>query len=228
MNYINDRAEPDYIHGPFSASNDHLSSSPSSDAKLNIMKGWIDTCIQSHDRCRPSAQPCAPRRLIHLIDDGEQRIRLQSPATPVQFAALSYRWGPDEQYKTLKENLSARYKTLDTKVWPKSLKNSLIITRGLGLEYIWIDAICIVRDDTDDWAEEASNMARIYSTAHVALSATSAKDSAEGFLKERSAPFLIESQRRDGSIQEYYARRNNSHTCDLVRKRTDYPLFERG
>jgi hypothetical protein len=227
MNSTNDRAEPDYVYGPFSASND-LSSSPSSDVKLDIMKGWIDTCVQSHDRCRPPANQCVPRRLIHLIDDEQRSIRLHSPATPVQFAALSYRWGPDEQFKTLKENLSARYKILDTSPWPKSLQDSLIIARGLGLQYIWIDAICIVQDDTDDWAEEASNMARIYSTAHVVLSATSAKDSAEGFLKERSAPFLIESQRRDGSIQEYYARRNNSHTCDLVSKRTDYPLFERG
>jgi hypothetical protein len=146
----------------------------------------------------------------------------------VQFAALSYRWGPDDQFKTLKDNLSARYRTLDTKSWPKSLQHSLIVARGLGLQYIWIDAICIIQDDTDEWAEEASNMARIYSTAHVVLSATSANDAAEGFLKERSKPFLIKSERRDGSIQNYYARQNSSHCCDLVSGRNDYPLFKRG
>jgi hypothetical protein len=38
MNSTNDTAEPDYVYGPFSASND-LSSSPSSDVELDIMKG---------------------------------------------------------------------------------------------------------------------------------------------------------------------------------------------
>jgi hypothetical protein len=227
LSLTNGEVEKDYDYGPFSASND-LSSSPSSDVKFDIMKRWIDTCLQSHNHCRPLIQPYVPRRLIQLIDDGERSIRLHSPATPVQFAALSYRWGPDDQFKTLKDNLSARYRVLDTKLWPKSLQDSLIIARGLGLQYIWIDAICIVQDDTDDWAEEASNMVRIYSTAHVVLSATSSKDSAEGFLKERSKPFLIESERGDGSIQKYFARQNSSHCCDLISERTDYPLFKRG
>jgi hypothetical protein len=65
----------------------------SPDFKFDIMQGWIDTCLQSHHRCRPPIQPCVPRRLIHLIDDGERSIRLHSPDGLVQFAALSYRWG---------------------------------------------------------------------------------------------------------------------------------------
>lgn len=37
----------------------------------------------------------------------------------------------------------------------------------LELQYIWINALCIVQDDPEDWKKEAQTMCRLYNAAHI-------------------------------------------------------------
>lgn len=60
------------------------------------------------------------------------------------------------------------------------------MTHRLGLRYLWIDSLCILQDDVDDWRHEGGQMAEIYSKAYVTLAATSASNSADGFYHTRS------------------------------------------
>jgi hypothetical protein len=104
-----------------------------------------------------------PRRVVRLTRHGACLI---SPDNPFTFAALSYCWGSSAQLMTTKRNLAARHSYLDVAALPKTLQDALIVARGLGLEYIWIDSLCIVQDDEQDWAREASCMFDTYSCAH--------------------------------------------------------------
>lgn len=50
----------------------------------------------------------------------------------------------------------------------------------LGFRYIWIDSLCIVQDDAEDWEIQASLMSEIYQDAVLTLAATSSSGDNEG------------------------------------------------
>jgi hypothetical protein len=50
----------------------------------------------------------------------------------------------------------------------------------LGIRYLWIDSLCIVQNDREDWEREAPKMADIYGNSFLTLSATAASNSSEG------------------------------------------------
>lgn len=74
------------------------------------------------------------------------------------------------------------------------MRQAIQATRELGLSYIWIDALCIVQDDPDDWACEAAQMQHVYSNATVTISATASSDASEGLFRPRNdsnGPLLL-------------------------------------
>ncbi|CAI0647251.1 unnamed protein product [Colletotrichum noveboracense] len=65
------------------------------------------------------------------------------------------------------------------------------VTRRLGVRYLWIDSLCIVQDDADDWDREAARMAQVYSQAYVTIATTSAPDGTHGLIrKARDEPLI--------------------------------------
>lgn len=60
-----------------------------------------------------------------------------------------------------------------------------MITRRLGVRYLWIDSLCILQDDNEDWEREAANMAQVYSQPLVTLAASAASDGSQGFLRAK-------------------------------------------
>jgi hypothetical protein len=59
---------------------------------------------------------------------------------------------------TTTSNVSSRYQRLLLTDLPQTLQDAVFMTKALGLEYLWIDSICIVQDDEDEWAMEAAKM----------------------------------------------------------------------
>ncbi|KAF1363709.1 hypothetical protein EJ07DRAFT_162921 [Lizonia empirigonia] len=61
---------------------------------------------------------------------------------------------------------------------PKTFQDAITLTSLLGLRFIWIDSLCIIQNDKEDWATESAKMADIYQHVSLTLSATvSAGDS---------------------------------------------------
>ena len=60
---------------------------------------------------------------------------------------------------------------------PQSFKDAVSITRGLGIQYLWIDSLCIIQDDVSDWETESSRMASVFSCSWLNLAITYAADS---------------------------------------------------
>jgi hypothetical protein len=50
----------------------------------------------------------------------------------------------------------------------------------LGFRYIWIDSLCIVQDDPEDWEVQSALMSEIYQNAILTLAATSSNGDNEG------------------------------------------------
>ncbi|EDU42610.1 tol protein [Pyrenophora tritici-repentis] len=67
-----------------------------------------------------------------------------------------------------------------------SVQDAIWVVQTLGLEYLWIDALCIVQDDSDELTTEISKQAQIYQNGVMTILAGGAHSANEGFLRKRS------------------------------------------
>ncbi|KAK3387353.1 hypothetical protein B0H63DRAFT_364482, partial [Podospora didyma] len=62
----------------------------------------------------------------------------------------------------------------------RAFMDAISATSPLGLEYIWIDCLCIIQDDSDDWLRESSKISKVYGGSVVTISASGATDGSVG------------------------------------------------
>lgn len=62
----------------------------------------------------------------------------------------------------------------------QTFRDAIKITRALGIEYIWIDSLCIIQDSPSDWQAEAVLMESVYSGGTINIAATGAADGRQG------------------------------------------------
>lgn len=131
-----------------------------------------------------------PRRVLDLgcFDGAQPRsgaadIRLVEPAAGQrgQYTALSYCWGGYTECRTLKANLAERLDRIEFHLLPEVYAHAVTVTRGLGIRYLWIDALCIIQDDEADWIREAATMCDVYWNTVCRIAVTDSKSPAEGF-----------------------------------------------
>lgn len=86
----------------------------------------------------------------------------------------------------------------DVEALPKSFQDAINFTRRLraafGVQYLWIDALCIFQDSLDDWRNEGSLMSDIYANAWCNLAAATGKDGTVGLFSDRrrsGAPSIL-------------------------------------
>jgi Heterokaryon incompatibility protein (HET) len=103
----------------------------------------------------------------------------------ILYAALSYCWGTLQPKATRTSNVIAYLEGIQLSSLPQTLQDAVIVTRKLGLQYLWVDSMCIIQDSDEDKAHEIGRMERIYSNAYVTISASSSVDCTAGFLSHR-------------------------------------------
>lgn len=69
---------------------------------------------------------------------------------------------------------------------PKTYLHAMHITRALGIDYLWIDSLCIMQDCEEDWTAEAAAMADIYTNTYCTIAAAAAQDCHEGCYVDRN------------------------------------------
>lgn len=133
-----------------------------------------------------------PARLIYVgsdtAKDPPRLVKTVGDALP-QYAALTYCWGPkqdaDRQLVTTTASLQAHLQRLPRAAMTPCMRDTLIVCRTLNITYVWIDAVCIVQDDRDDWARESVKMAHIYYHAHLTICPLVSHSCIQGFLSPR-------------------------------------------
>ncbi|KAF9735728.1 hypothetical protein PMIN06_010116 [Paraphaeosphaeria minitans] len=89
----------------------------------------------------------------------------------------------------------------------KTFQDALFATETMGFQYIWIDSLCIIPDDLDDWKHEAQVMHNVYRNCACMVSASAFAHGAEGFILNKRridpSPLLIHSS--DGFSVTYAA-----------------------
>ncbi|ROV90939.1 hypothetical protein VPNG_10092 [Cytospora leucostoma] len=122
------------------------------------------------------------------------RIRLvEDQGSHVQYAILSYCWGPSlaqQAARTLQSNLEQRRGGFTLSSLTPTLRDSVVFTRHLGIQYIWIDALCIVQDGTE-WQTEAGRMMQYYAGAYVTIAPIICSSADQPFLNLPDFPSLL-------------------------------------
>ena len=109
----------------------------------------------------------------------------------MHYVALSYCWGTRPQYCLTTENLTLLTNSgIDARTLPQTIRDLIFLSRYLGIEYVWVDALCIMQDDQTDWEGQSAIMGDIYENAELTICASSASSVYDGFLAPR-APVAV-------------------------------------
>jgi hypothetical protein len=161
----------------------------------------VGTIRRLLDHCTSKCHPTIPSQFVptRLIDVGYDasvlpRLVLSSNSSrteQIKYAALSYCWGDEKdaesQFKTEKASLGDRCRSLPEELITPTIKDAIAITRVIGLRYLWIDALCIIQDDKDDWSHESSQMNLVYRHAFVTICSLNSDSCHESFLDRAPA-----------------------------------------
>jgi hypothetical protein len=143
-----------------------------------------------------------PTRVIDVGDGQTVRLFLTDKdeiSQGAHYVALSHCWGKltkkqtdewcditgnKEGWNTTTSNKEdRRAKGFLVEKLPLTFQDAIRVTRELGQRYLWIDSLCIIQDDLEDWATESKKMEAVFRNAYCTIAATSAEDSTKGFLK---------------------------------------------
>lgn len=161
---------------------------------LAVAKAVFETSREEDVSKPPSSsntQPTMPSRLLKVHADANNEptkvCLLETGLMPesVLFVALSYCWGGPQQLRLMTETKSQLIAGISIDSLPKTLKDATIVTTLLGISYLWIDALCIIQDDSQDLDKELALMPMIYGNAAITIVASRAESVTEGFLHER-------------------------------------------
>jgi hypothetical protein len=106
-----------------------------------------------HDMGDENPLTLLPKRLIDVRHDA-LRLRQTNnfPDEPEgQYICLSHRWGAASQLITTTiATLNERIQGINFDDLSQTLKDAIVLTWKLGINYIWIDALCIIQDSQED------------------------------------------------------------------------------
>jgi hypothetical protein len=175
------------------------------EATIKAGRNWLQQCLKEHDSCKKKATLAMifstdnmhivrdldhddrmPRRLL-WIDPGTgsehlNLVEVGKTTDEIPYIALSHRWGRGETFKTTKANIDKLKEGFGLPDLPRTFRDAVEVTRGLGYKYLWIDSICIIQDEPQDWKDEAPRMAVVYGNAVCSIMALDSKDHNGGLL----------------------------------------------
>ena len=159
---------------------------------LELSRHWLATCKSEHKNCAPcvdEGRHFLPTRLLDVGSPGQEFIQLVlskdiSYTGCTDYVTLSYCWGTKRNAAcTTQENLIEQMSAIPTESLPRTIKDAVEVTRNLGVQYLWVDALCIIQvaaSENKDWQSELPNMGRIYRHSLFTIAASSSEHNEAG------------------------------------------------
>ncbi|KAK3672077.1 hypothetical protein LTR78_008047 [Recurvomyces mirabilis] len=166
---------------------------------------WSRTCIRDHEeraainrRVSGTGQgrDARPTRLLDICSlAAEQKVRPCGHNTYLTdnengYVTLSHCRGPFLPTRLLTTNFAEFCDGIKIERLPRTFQDAIAFTRSIDVRYLWIDALCIVKDSQEDWLRESLRMVDAYSNSIVNLVATASTDGTGGSFVEKYDPSL--------------------------------------
>ena len=128
------------------------------------------------ERQRHCQSSWLPTRLIYVGEAASASTpRLCCSSTlpkATKYVTLSHCWGKGPPICLINENLDEFQQSLPLSQLSPTFADALDLTRSLGVEYIWIDSLCIIQDSKSDWEKESTMMSEVYGNSYCNIAAT--------------------------------------------------------
>jgi hypothetical protein len=156
---------------------------------------WLRKCLAGHgSTCGADLDPFLPSRVINVRGRGgsDEPFIFQSIGKRAKYATLSYCWGQSVGLTSTTKTIQQHYRRLPLDILPKTMRDAIHITLSMGLEYLWIDALCIIQDSEEDYQKEVGLMAQNYSQSTITIAANGATSADSGFPLTRNKLAMID------------------------------------
>lgn len=151
---------------------------------IKAARGLLEECATQHfDCCSQSGNFLVdpgplPRRVLQLGDkDGLVRLHQSTHGEKGVYATLSYRWGDPAEPKfelTSKTLREAERKgdgvpLIEVAALHKCHQDAIELARGLGIDFLWVDALCTLQDDAADRQRSVTEFPAVYENSAVCI-----------------------------------------------------------
>ena len=159
-----------------------------------LAKGWLSECLSHHTRCKhvTRVEDYYPTRLIDVRPNNwDCELRLYSTSNgPIKepYMTLSHCWGSALFLRLTSLTHDRLQQGFALAELPPTFQDAIMVTRALGVNFLWIDALCILQDSIVDWQHEATMMSQVYSGSMCNISALDAQDSTGGLFFDHQVP----------------------------------------
>ncbi|KAH8782076.1 heterokaryon incompatibility protein-domain-containing protein [Hyaloscypha finlandica] len=172
-----------------------LSGHPMSPTGMKWLNTRLDVCKNKHFSCQYRANTNLPKRTLsfRVSRNGKAGVRLVENGSQLgRYIALSHCWGSSQLCVLDGKTISQFKKSIPWSRLPKTFQDAILFSAKLGVNHIWIDALCIVQDDPDDWERESARMADIYQNSFLTLAATASSNGMGGCFSDAKTVALSE------------------------------------
>ncbi|PLN79936.1 heterokaryon incompatibility protein-domain-containing protein [Aspergillus taichungensis] len=167
---------------------------------FTLLKSWIDTCDRCHSVSDNQSPTDAHEDTLELRFIDVHRNCIVTPTRLPRYACLSYVWGgiTGTQYTSdTKADMEEENGLYHASVpLPLTIRDAMKVTKDIGIDYLWVDALCILQDSQEDISRNVAGAGLIYSGAAVTIVASSNSDSTHGLPGAGTVP------RSKGQIRE--------------------------
>lgn len=160
------------------------------------IKLWLKTCDETHTGCmkrckaRSASSRFVPTRLVDISGPPESPMKvIETKHTSVRspYATLSHCWGAGTFVRLLPET-TKQYIYGEGVPWhmlTKNFQEAIEVARYVGIEYIWIDSLCIIQGPKGDFGTEGGLMHQVYRNSYCNIAIVDSADSTGGAFRER-------------------------------------------
>ncbi|QDS76302.1 hypothetical protein FKW77_002246 [Venturia effusa] len=161
--------------------------------KYDLIGRWLIEDKSTVFAFKANTIPTMPKRLLSITHTCSHILSLiqlintqdlpQSERSSLEYVTLSHRWGLSQHFVTQKASLVDRYRGFKVDELPLTFRDAVAVAYKFSFRYLWIDALCIVQDDEEDWEQEAVRMGGIYNSSALTIAAHCSADDNAGFLE---------------------------------------------
>ncbi|KAF2229951.1 HET-domain-containing protein, partial [Viridothelium virens] len=202
---------------------------------------WIEDCNSpNHPFCNEivtvegtglggSESKFVPTRLLRVDSESGPTVRLIETETERfqgHYTTLSHCWGSLHFITLRSHNYKEMLKDIPFADFPISFQQAIKVTLSLGIRHLWIDSLCIIQGDGEDWIREGLRMDEVYQNSYCNIAAVNARDASQGLFRDRKptrlAPSIVHASWA-GNSQRYKVVQDQFWKNELLAE----PLYRR-
>ncbi|CAI6305489.1 unnamed protein product [Periconia digitata] len=202
--------------------------------EIELLRIWARECQLEHSLCRSGWGGLTRKRrqktrsyTLRVIDCSNKKVVVAKGEC--RYATLSYVWGQTDQYTSRKQDIlttvdEEQIIDLSERTLAETVADAILVTKEMGIRYLWVDTVCIVQDDLEEKKETLSAMDEIYKQSVLTIVAATGTHANVGLAGIRPNSRVIDACQ--GWVDGLHLRRCNKY--DAEPKIEETPWASRG